>query len=127
LVDEPSEHFPDRIEIELHIDPANLATSTGFSIPLYRDEKSIWRQGLDSAGGIDVSVIGIECSALPARTVYCAFTPEHLLRPGEPVEIGTPLLSLYDTVAMTTRIGRATSFGVTECGVERVEHLLPSF
>jgi S1-C subfamily serine protease len=92
LVDEPSEHFPDRVEIELHTDPDNLATSIGFSIPLYRDEKSIWRQGLDSAGEIDVSVIEIERSALPARTVYRAFTPEHLLRPGEPVEIGTPLL-----------------------------------
>ncbi len=92
LVDEPSEHFPDRIEIELHIDPHNLATSTGFSIPLYRDEKSIWRQGLDSAGGIDVAVIEIERSALPATAVYRAFTPEHLLRPGVPVEIGTPLL-----------------------------------
>jgi hypothetical protein len=28
---------------------------------------------------------------------------------------------------MTTRIGRATSFDVTECGVELVEHLLTSF
>ncbi len=92
LIDEPSEHFPDRIEIELHIDPDNLATSTGFSIPLYRDGNSIWRQGLDSAGGIDVSVIEIERSALPATSVYRAFTPEHLLRPGVPVEIGTPLL-----------------------------------
>ena len=37
LIDEPSKHFPDRIEIELHIDEANLAKSTGFSIPLYRN------------------------------------------------------------------------------------------
>ena len=92
LIDEPSEHFPDRLEIELHTDPDNLTTSTGFSIPLYRDEKSIWRQGLDSAGEIDVGVIEIERSALPARTAYRAFTPEHLLQPGQPVEIGTPLL-----------------------------------
>jgi hypothetical protein len=92
LIDEPSEHFPDRLEIELHTDPDNLATSIGFSIPLYRDEKSIWRQGLDSAGEIDVSVIEIERSALPASTVYRAFAPEHLLGPGVAVEIGTPLL-----------------------------------
>ena len=31
LIDEPSEHFPDRLEIELHTDPDNLTTSTGFS------------------------------------------------------------------------------------------------
>jgi len=92
LVDEPSQHFPDRIEVELHIDPDNLAASSNFSILLYRDETSIWRQGLDSAGGIDVAVIEIDRSALPATAVYCAFTPEHLLQPGVPVEIGTPML-----------------------------------
>lgn len=92
LVDKPSGHFPDRIEIELHTDPENLAASTGFSMPLYQDETSVWRQGLDSAGGIDVSVIEIERSALPANTVYRAFTPQNLLTPSTPVEIGTPLL-----------------------------------
>jgi len=48
MIDEPSRHFPDRIEIELHTDPDNLAKSTGFSIPLYRNGKSLWRQGIDS-------------------------------------------------------------------------------
>jgi len=92
VVDAPSKHFPDRIEIELHIDPDNLAESTGFSIPLYRDGKSIWRQGLDSAGEIDVAVIEIERSALPATTVYRAFTPRHLPGPQDPVEVGASLL-----------------------------------
>ncbi len=92
VIDEPSKHFPDRLEIELHIDPDNLAKSTGFSIPLYRDGKSIWRQGLDTAGEIDVAVIEIQRSALPGPTVYRAFTPQHLHRPPDPVEIGTALL-----------------------------------
>ena len=92
MIDEPSKHFPDRIEIELHIDPDNMAKSTGFSIPLYRDGNSIWRQGLDTAGEIDVAVIEIERSALPDTTVYRAFTPEHLHRPPEQVEVGTSLL-----------------------------------
>jgi S1-C subfamily serine protease len=92
IVDEPSTHFPDRIEIELHTDPDNLAESTGFSIPLYRDGKSIWRHGHDTAGEIDVAVIEIERGALPETTVYRAFTPNHL--PGTPdqVEIGATLL-----------------------------------
>jgi len=85
LMDEASKHFPDRIEIELHIDPVNLTKSTGFSIPLYRDGKSIWRRGLDSAGDIDVAVIEIERSALPETTVYHAFTPKHLQRPPDQV------------------------------------------
>lgn len=92
LIDEPSKHFPDRIEIELHTDPDNLALSTGFSIPLYLDGKSIWRQGLDAAGEIDVAVIEIERDALPETTVYRAFTPEHLPGPDDTVEVGSPLM-----------------------------------
>ena len=92
MIDEPSKHFPDRIEIELHIDPENMAKSIGFSIPLYRDGKSIWRQGLDTAGQIDVAVIELERPALPETMVYRAFTPKHLLKPPDQVEIGTSLL-----------------------------------
>lgn len=92
LVDEPTAHYPDRLEIELHIDPDNLASSTGFSVPLYRDGKSAWRQGLDTAGGIDVAVIELERSALPDTVVYRAFTPDHLHRPSDLVEVGAPLL-----------------------------------
>jgi len=92
LIDRPSGHAPDRIEIELHMDPDNLAKSTGFSIPLYRDGKSVWRQGRDTAGEIDVAVIEIQRSALPPTAVYRAFTPEHLLRPPDLVEVGTALL-----------------------------------
>jgi hypothetical protein len=92
VIDEPSKHFPDRMEIELHTDADNLAQSTGFSIPLYRYGKSIWRQGLDSAGEIDVCVIEIERDALPTTAVYRAFTPEHLPGPGDHVEVGSALL-----------------------------------
>ena len=92
MIDEPSKHFPNRIEIELHTDPNNMAKSTGFSIPLYRDGQSLWRQGLDSAGEVDVAVIEIERAALPASTVYRAFTPAHLLGALDQVEVGTSAL-----------------------------------
>jgi len=92
VIDEPTKHFPDRIEIELHIDQDNLASSTGFSILLYSKGKSIWRQGLDTAGEIDVAVIEIERSALPDTAVYRAFTPDHLTQPSDLVEVGTALL-----------------------------------
>ena len=92
MIDEPSKHFPDRIEIELHIDPDNLAKSTGFSIPLYRNGKSIWRQGTDTAGEIDVAVIELERTALPRTTVYRAFTPRHLPTSLEQIEVGSSLL-----------------------------------
>jgi hypothetical protein len=92
MIDEPSKHFPDRIEIELHVDAANMAHSTGFSIPLYRDAKSLWRQGRDAAGEIDVAAIELERAALPATTVYRAFTPRHLHDAQGQVEVGTSLL-----------------------------------
>ena len=92
MIDEPGKHFPDRVEIELHLDPDNLAESTGFSIPLYRGGKSIWRQGLDAAGEIDVAVIEIERAALPPTTLYRAFTPSHLPGRLDRIEVGASLL-----------------------------------
>ena len=90
--DAPSKHFPDRIEIELHVDPGNLAESTGFSIPLYRDGASVWRQAIDGAGEVDVAAIEIERAALPESTLYRAFSPRHLHDLAQPVEVGTSLL-----------------------------------
>jgi S1-C subfamily serine protease len=92
VVDEPSGHSPDRIEIELHINPANMAESVTFSIPLYRDGKAVWRQGVDGGGSIDVAVVEIERTALPPTIVYSAFTPEHLYKPNQGVAVGTSLL-----------------------------------
>lgn len=92
LFDELSQHFPDRIEIELHTNPEDIAESTGFSIQLYCGDQRVWRQGIDTAGEIDVAVIEIERSALPKTTVYCAFTPQHLLAPGDQVEVGSSVL-----------------------------------
>jgi S1-C subfamily serine protease len=92
MSDESSKHFPNRIEIELHVDPDNMAKSVWFSIPLYRDGKSLWRQGLDSAGEIDVAAIELERDALPETAAYRAFTPAHLPDPGSQVEVGSSLL-----------------------------------
>jgi hypothetical protein len=104
MLDEPSRHQPDRIEIELHIDPENMVQSTTFSIPLYRKGKRLWRQGTDSAGGIDVAVIEIERAVLPESVVYRAFTPEHLYTLTDRIEVGTRLvvvgfpLGFHDTL-----------------------------
>jgi S1-C subfamily serine protease len=90
--DEPSQHFPDRIEIELHVDEANLTRSTGFSVLLYKEGQSVWRQGTDSAGEIDVAVIELDRAALPESAVLRAFTPEHLQATLDDIEVGSPVL-----------------------------------
>jgi hypothetical protein len=78
VLDPAIEHLPDRIEIELHTDEVNLTRSTGFSLPLYQDGRSVWRQGRDSGGEIDVAVIEIQRDKLPASVVMQAFTLHHL-------------------------------------------------
>lgn len=92
MIDEASDHRPSRIEIELHSDPENLAEAVSFSVPLYRDGQSLWRQGTDTAGDIDVAVIELEKSALPEKFLYRAFGPEHLCDPEDHVEIGSSVL-----------------------------------
>jgi hypothetical protein len=94
MCDEPTKHFPDRLEIELHTDPGNVTKTSSFSIPLYRERKSTWRQGKDSAGEIDVAAIEIDRAALPESATFRCFTPAHLLGTQETVEIGTSVLIL---------------------------------
>ena len=45
VIDAPTGHLPNRIEIELHTDAVNLTQASALSIWLYVDGKSIWRQG----------------------------------------------------------------------------------
>jgi len=92
VFDEPSKHYPDRIEIEVHNNPENLAQSIGYSVPLYRNGKSIWRQGIDSAGEIDVALVELERAKLPVAMMYSAFTPEHLPCQSDNIEVGSSLL-----------------------------------
>jgi len=92
LLDQPSRHFPDRIEIEVHTDAENLTRSAVLSVLLYRDGKSIWHQGRDAAGEIDVAAIQLERTALPPSVALRYFTPAHLQHSLQEVEVGTPLL-----------------------------------
>ena len=92
VFDEASKHHPDRIEIELHINPENVAETVQFSIPLYKDKKSVWREGVDSAGTIDVVALELERAALPEKISCHAFTPAHLVSELEEVEMGTRVL-----------------------------------
>ena len=92
LIDEPTGHRPDRLEIELHKSIENVAETVLFSIPLYRDGASCWRQAVDGGGEVDVAAIEIDRSALPAGVALASFTPNHLLEDLDPVTVGTPLL-----------------------------------
>ncbi len=102
--DDASGHMPDRIEIELHDDAANMASSIAYAIPLFRQGTPVWRQGVDTAGQVDLAVIQIDLDAFPKSAVYDAFTPAHLMQGGAPVEVGAALcvvgfpLGFHDTL-----------------------------
>jgi hypothetical protein len=121
LIDTPSKHFPSRVEIELHVDAQNLTRSIVLSVLLYRDGKSVWRQGSDAGGEIDVAVIELERPALPPSVVLRCFTPAHLQGSLQEVEVGSSLLvvgfplGFHDTLHHLPVVRHAviaSSFGV---------------
>ena len=88
-------HRPDRIELEIHDHPEDLAQSIGFSVPLYgADGAGLWRSAQDPGGEVDVAAIELDRAAMPARALLRAFTPAHLQRDPKGVPAGAPLLIL---------------------------------
>jgi hypothetical protein len=121
VLDEPAEHRPESLEIELHVDPDNVAVISQFKIPLYRDQKPLWRQGVDSAGLIDVAAIELDRAALPETLLCHPFTPDHLVAQLDEIEIGTPVLivgfplGFHDTLhhlPVARQAVIASSFGI---------------
>ena len=94
FMDKASDHHPDRIEIEIHTDPVDLGQSTGFSIPLFQDRKSVWKDAADGGGAVDVAVIEIDREALPGSAFFAAFTTDHIQRAHERIVIGSGLLAV---------------------------------
>lgn len=121
LYDAPSNHYPNRIEIEVHEDPVDLTRSFQMSIWLFKDGKSQWRQGRDSGGEIDVAVVEIDRSLLPANAHLCFFSTEHLQVSLEEVKVGASLLivgfplGFHDTVhhlPVVRQAAIASAFGI---------------
>jgi len=92
VLDEASHHRPDRLEIELHVDPKNIAAVTQISIPLYRNNQAVWRQGIDSGGSVDIVAVELERAALPQTILLSSFTPDHLVTEFDHVEVGTAVV-----------------------------------
>ena len=92
LIDENSQHFPDTISIEIHVDQENLARYESISLPLYQDNSPMWKQGADSASTIDVAIVEIKPEWLPKNAIYQAFKRENLLPPNAKVKLGQNIL-----------------------------------
>lgn len=93
VLDEASNHRPDRLEVELHADAKNLGAVIQWSMPLYDGENQpLWRQGVDSGGMVDIVALEIARAALPETILLSAFTPAHLVAELDQVEVGTAVL-----------------------------------
>ena len=90
--DELSNHIPDYITIDVHVDANDLAQYVTYSIPLYSGGTSVWRDAADLSGEIDVAVIEIGLDTFPSNAVYAAFSAENLCDSLEDVNIGSPML-----------------------------------
>lgn len=121
LQDAPSKHHPNRIELELHIDPVNLTRSKQVSVWLFKDGVSQWKQGRDSGGEIDVAVIEIDRALLPDTAHFHSFTVDHLQVSLDEIEVGTSLLivgfplGFHDTVhhlPVVRQAAIASAFGI---------------
>lgn len=121
LMDAPSGHHPDRVDITLHTDAVNLTRCAVRSFPLFRGGSSVWRQGSDSGGDVDVAVLPLDRADLPAGAIYRAFGPQHLQGALEDIGLGTPLLvvgfplGFHDTVhqlPVARHAAVASAFGV---------------
>lgn len=91
VLDEATEHRPDRLEIKFHVDSRNLTEVNQMSLPLYRDRQPLWRQGVDSGGLVDIVALEIDRTVLPDR-ILAAFTASHLVTEFDRIEVGTPVL-----------------------------------
>lgn len=87
-----TQHQPDRLEVDLHLDRQDLTQSVRFSVPLYSGTDALWHQGCDASGDIDVAVIALERDQLPPSAVLHAFTAEHLTSSFTEVDVGESLL-----------------------------------
>lgn len=104
LHDGPSRHHPNRIEVEVHVDALDLTRACQISLWLFEEGKSLWRQGSDSGGAIDVAVIEIDRRLLPQTVHLYCFSAEHLKPAWQDVQVGAGLLvvgfplGFHDTV-----------------------------
>jgi len=92
VLDEATDHRPDRLQIELHVDPDNAALITNFVIPLYQGNQPTWREGFDPAGPVDVVALQLERPALPEKLLIKPFSADHLIEQLDEIEVGTRVL-----------------------------------
>ncbi|MFV0443398.1 MAG: trypsin-like peptidase domain-containing protein [Planctomycetaceae bacterium] len=92
VLNEPSNHRPDALDLKLHVSETNLVETVSFLVPLYPQGAPCWLEASDASGVVDVVAIELNRTQLPKSFIYRAFTPQHLVEELDEIEVGTPLL-----------------------------------
>ena len=92
LIDEPSGHRPDRLLVEFHTTPENVAITSLATVPLYHQDQPLWREASDSSGIVDIAVVELDRNALPCDLLVHAFSEASLVDELKKIEVGTPVL-----------------------------------
>jgi hypothetical protein len=104
LLDEATDHVPDRIELSLHSDLVNLTRVNTVTVPLYERGSASWREASDTGGAVDVAALQMDEGLVPECVRVNAFSADDIQDSAGPVDIGTPAIVLgyplgfYDTV-----------------------------
>ena len=104
LFDGPSDHKPDRIEIDVHTDARDLTRLATLSILLYRNGVATWHQARDSGGEVDVAALELDRNRMPTGCAVQAFGPQHLSANFDQFGVGARLaipgfpLGFFDTL-----------------------------
>ena len=95
VMDEDSKHHPTHLDIELHIDPNNVAAVEQRMVPLYQNGSGapLWREASDTdAALLDMVTLELDRATLPVSLSYHAFSTEHLVQQLDDIEVGTRVL-----------------------------------
>jgi len=121
LFDAPAGHAPDRIEIGMHTDENDLTQWATLSILLHRAGVPVWHHARDIGGEVDVAVLELDRTALPAGCIVRAFGADNLPPGFDQFEVGDRLaipgfpLGFFDAVhhlPVVRQASVASSFGV---------------
>jgi hypothetical protein len=121
LFDEPSGHHPDRIQIQCHTSERDLTQVCTVEMPLYGRGLSLWRQGRDSGGEVDVATLALDAGVLPAVNALQTYAPDDLGDLGAELSVGDSLvipgfpLGFHDTLhhlPVARHAAIASAFGV---------------
>jgi Trypsin-like peptidase domain len=94
VISETAEHRPDRLQLSLHSDAANLQQRSELSIPLYVDGVPQWYQHPQHGGGVDVVAVAVNDPHVLSDHFVVTFCRDDILNRDEGLPLGQDVLIL---------------------------------